>query len=116
VAWPEHTDDSARGGRFDRRRFLSGVGASGLTAAAAIFGFSQSASAKRRPLFKMCSPGTFIAGCCCLCCPPAEMNECETGNFYVWSCTKATLTCECCERGNACFQCDSNNFSGYSCT
>jgi hypothetical protein len=89
-----------------RRRFLAGVGASGLATAGAVFGFAQPASAEA------------FAGCCVLCCSPSHsVASCESGSHYVWTCSEsAYLFCSCCEHGQPCNKCNSTNYSSYSCS
>lgn len=93
---------------FGRRGFLRGIGAGGLATAATVFGFAPSASAVVR------------VGCCTICCSPTHsLSECETGNYYVWTCTNSTIgTCYCCEHGrNPCNHgCDHNHYSSYTCS
>jgi len=92
--------------RVGRRWFLSGLGASGLASAAAVFGFTPSASA------------LVSAGCCNLCCSPSHsVSTCESGSHYVWQCSESYyLFCNCCEHGSPCvYGCSSSRYSSYSC-
>jgi hypothetical protein len=90
---------SARG----RRQFLRGVGASGLAAAAVVFGRQQAA------LASACT-GNHL--CCNLALPYAPGRYCYTGHYYSWvcSCSKNgfAYSCECCENYTG-------NFSSLSC-
>lgn len=81
-----------------RRRFLGGVGAGGLVAAATIFGRTQSAAAA--------TPNLVHAACCELLHPPSHnIYSCETGkdgtNWWAWNCGYTsggyTYSCICCE-------------------
>jgi hypothetical protein len=98
--------DPDRKSGFGRRRFLTGVGAGGLTTAGAVFGFAQPASA------------LVDAGCCTLCCSPSHsVSSCESGSHYVWTCSESYyLFCQCCEHGSACSKCTSSAYSSYSCS
>jgi hypothetical protein len=82
--------DGARGKpRLGRRRFLSRVGASGLAAAAVVFGRPTAASA-------------YQYGCCNLCLSPSgTYSQCASGTYYFWRCQKPSIICECCEHGNS---------------
>lgn len=93
-----------------RRGFLAGVGAAGLTAATAIFGFASPASA-------------VTVGCCGLYCPSSHsLYECEQCTLhYVWTCTvkgangKPMGSCTCCEcEPNG--HCNGTNWSNADCT
>jgi hypothetical protein len=82
--------------RVDRRRFLGGVGASGLATAAVLFGRSESA---------MAASDLHKVGCCCLSYPSShDIYSCESGNHYVWGCGKVVnhrlIRCDCCEHYN----------------
>ncbi len=102
-------DNAPKHSHYGRRRFLAGVGGGGLATAAAVFGFTPSASA---------SSNLTAAGCCDLCCSPSHnMAQCETGSYYVWSCSQdgGYLYCDCCEHAGACGKCNSTNYSSYSC-
>jgi hypothetical protein len=89
----ERKDASGDGRRkgLGRRRFLSGVGASGLATAMAVFGSATPASA------------LVAAGCCNLCrSRSGTFAQCSSGTHYVWSCSiggSAFLHCTCCEHG-----------------
>ena len=89
-----------------RRRFLSRVGASGLAAAAAVFGRSSPAEA-------------VAAGCCSLCLPKSGTRaQCASGRYYMWICSYGTsgfLYCNCCEHGNSSGGCAGVTQSWYSC-
>ena len=96
-----------------RRGFLAGVGAAGLTAATAIFGFASPALA------------TVKVGCCNLYCSPSNtLYQCEhCFTTYTWTCTvngangKPLETCYCCECGKPpLFGCNSSNWSTADCT
>lgn len=95
-----------------RRGFLAGVGAAGLTAATAIFGFASPALAN------------VTVGCCSLDCSPSHsLSQCETCVIhYVWTCTqlnangKPVGSCTCCECGNpGGGNCNSANWSSANC-
>lgn len=93
--------------RVGRRRFLGGVGASGLAAAGVVFGFAGPAQA------------LVPVGCCTLCCKSTgSLGSCESGSHYVWSCTiENDLICDCCEHGNPCSTgCNSSNYSTAYCS
>ena len=72
-----------------RRRFLGGMGASGLAAAMTVFG--------KTPAYA----GAGWWQCCYLACgaPTVSMSTCLNANHYVWSCTTSGgfLWCRCCE-------------------
>lgn len=76
-----------------RRGFLAGVGAAGLTAATAIFGFASPALA------------LVTVGCCNMYCSSSHsLYQCEhCTHYYVWTCTvknssgKPVGSCTCCE-------------------
>jgi hypothetical protein len=90
-------------GRVRRRRFLSGVGATGLAAAVAVFGRSTAASA------------TYNVGCCTLQFTPTKtIAQCLAGRHYVWYCSHAGyVQCQCCEVKNS----SGNNIaSAWKCT
>ena len=78
--------------RTGRRRFLAGVGATGLAVAAATFGRSTPAFAATQ-------------GCCHLTYPPGNdcytsYTTCSSNAAYIWICTWNTRppqTCHCCE-------------------
>lgn len=101
------TDGDSGNSKVGRRRFLGGVGMSGLAAAGVIFGFAKPALA------------LVSAGCCTLCCNPSQsMSQCESGSYYVWSCSESGgfLYCDCCEHNSPCsYGCNSTHFSSYSC-
>jgi hypothetical protein len=89
-----------------RRAFLGGVGASGLATAATLFGQATPAAA------------TVAAGCCNLCFSPTHsVAQCETGQYYVWSCPYGSqyLYCNCCEHGASGDNCNHVTYSSYSC-
>jgi len=97
--------------RYARRRILQGIGAGGLASAATVFGFASPASARG------------IFACCRLCCTPNSghtLAQCETGSYYVWTCTdSAGGTCYCCEHNSPChYGCGGRHatYSVYSCT
>jgi hypothetical protein len=93
--------------RPGRRRFLAGVGASGLATAGVVFGFATPASA------------LVSYQCCNLCCSPSHtLSECESGSYYVWECTTSGgyLYCNCCEHGNPCsYGCNTYHYSSAQC-
>jgi hypothetical protein len=80
--------------RTPRRRFLGWLGASGLMAAAGVFGTPISASA------------CFYGPCCNLnVCPPnVNITTCMNSyQSYTWVCGHcSTGTCYCCECGQGC--------------
>jgi hypothetical protein len=89
-----------------RRSFLAGIGASGLATAATIFGQATPASA------------IVSAGCCNLCFSPSHsVAQCETGRYYVWTCSYNSeyLYCDCCEHGTTADSCSGVTYSSYSC-
>jgi hypothetical protein len=79
--------------RTGRRRFLAGVGATGLAVATATFGRST-------PAFAATSEG-----CCDLTHPPGNdcytsYTTCSADAAYIWVCTwnvRPPQTCHCCE-------------------
>lgn len=91
-----------------RRRFLGGLGASGLATAAAVFGGERAANAY------------YTAGCCTLAyAPTVTVSQCiNTGRYYMWTCSNPQYpgdrvhACDCCEVKNS-----SGGFisSGYRC-
>jgi hypothetical protein len=71
-----------------RRRFLGGVGASGLAAATVAFGRPTAANA------------TVAWRCCNLCYSPnTTLTTCKgTSGHYLWYCNAETnIQCQCCE-------------------
>jgi hypothetical protein len=98
----ESTGD--RKNRPARRRFLAGVGASGLATAAVMFGRST-------PAFAV------SAGCCNLCYSPGDFNSCDQGTHYLWACAYGSefLYCYCCEHGTTGDNCNGVTFSAYTC-
>lgn len=89
-----------------RRRFLGGVGASGLAAAAAVFGSPTPAL------------GEVQAQCCSLCKTPSTYSRCTTGTYYVWTCYPGQsqyLHCHCCEHGTTRSTCTGVDRSAYKC-
>jgi hypothetical protein len=69
-----------------RRRFLTGLGASGLAAAVATFVKADPALA------------TYGYGCCTLALPSGSISYCRAHATYIWYCAKsASFDCECCE-------------------
>ena len=97
-----------------RRRFLTGIGASGLAVAAAVFGRSTPAFA------------TTNVGCCALehgpddqCYKPFATCAARPSP-WIWSCkrTNPPLLCQCCEGsnpGHSCLVPPNNTMSGASC-
>ena len=86
-----------------RRRFLSVLGGSGLTAAGALFG-----SAGRAEAAGGC-------GCCNLVYCPANtsIGSCQSVSHYLWGCSvTGSLHCSCCEKKRAN---GSYSASAYSC-
>jgi hypothetical protein len=94
-----------------RRRFLAGVGAAGLTAATAVFGFASPALA------------LVTVGCCSMYCPSSHsLTECRACTWhYIWTCTvknasgKPVGSCTCCEcepTGN----CNGTSWASADCT
>lgn len=79
-----------------RRRFLGGLGGSGLAVAAVIFGRAQGADAAVLALHHV--------GCCELSYANSGRSSCYSGNHYVWTCGEVingTLDqCDCCEHYN----------------
>jgi hypothetical protein len=82
-------------GRLDksRRGFLAKVGATGLVAAAAVFGRSTPAFAANY-------------GCCNLAFSPSiNVPQCQSGSNYTWGCalsnTPPRSVCYCCEKKNS---------------
>lgn len=79
--------------RFARRRMLQGIGVGGLAAAASVFGFARPAYANP----------AYAVGCCNVSCPKGfgiSLQQCETGNYYVWTCKMpGGAECYCCEHG-----------------
>lgn len=84
----------ARGGSgIGRRGFMSGVGATGLTAAIAVFGRTPAANAAytRAACCNLCSGVPGMTYLDCLNCSP----------YYVWQCqVDSDSSCRCCECGN----------------
>jgi hypothetical protein len=103
----ESTDEHGRKGGAGRRTFLAGIGATGLAAAATIFGRATPASA------------LVNAGCCTLCYSPSSshtMAQCESGTYYRWSCNySGGVYCDCCEHGTLGDNCIGVTYSKYSC-
>jgi hypothetical protein len=82
-----------------RRRFLGGVGAGGLGAAAVIFG--------RAPSAKAVTPNLYHVACCELLHPNSGNLACDEGgsaHHWSWNCSYTTngtlIQCECCEHYN----------------
>jgi hypothetical protein len=75
------------GPRRRRRWFLGGIGASGLAAAAAVFGRSNPALA------------AYNVACCHLTFRPTRtISQCLSAIHYVWNCSHAGyVRCQCCE-------------------
>jgi hypothetical protein len=75
-----------------RRRFMAGVGASGLATAAVVFGRSGTAQAGAL---------SYPLNCCTLCFKPSiSVAACKGySGHYIWRCSNGagTLHCECCE-------------------
>ncbi|MES9542604.1 hypothetical protein [Actinomadura sp. NPDC000600] len=94
--------------RFTRRRFFSGVGATGLTTAAVIFGGAGTAHAAKYKYY-----------CCNLCkAPSISMTTCRSYEGYLWSCSppdNGYLHCTCCETINAGAYCPSSIKSAAEC-
>ncbi|GAA2408911.1 hypothetical protein [Nonomuraea africana] len=71
-----------------RRRFLGGLGATGLTAAAVMFGRPEAAQAA-------------VAWRCCHLCqsPSISLSTCKSySGHYLWYCNaEARIQCQCCE-------------------
>lgn len=86
----QHIDGAAARGKVptrSRRRFLTSVGITGLTVAAAVFGRSTAAQA-------------YTYGCCNLAMKPNKTySQCRAGeNMYTWACTLNRCEgCSCCE-------------------
>ena len=103
----ESADEYGRKGGTGRRRFLAGIGATGLAAAGTVFGRATAASA----LVK--------AGCCNLCYSSSSshtMAQCESGRYYVWYCNySGGVYCTCCEHGTTADSCSGVTYSKYSC-
>jgi hypothetical protein len=94
---PNTAGDACLGGHtsagtsIPRRRFLAGLGASGLVVAEALFGRTAAAEASGD-----CS-------CCNLVyCPPnTTYDSCTSTCHYLWGCAgSGTITCNCCEKKN----------------
>lgn len=102
-----HTHGGRKKSRVGRRRFLSGMGAGGLAAAAVVFGKPTAASA------------SYTLNCCHLCFAPSiSMSTCQSASrHYVWGCTASGgfLHCTCCERGATTATCSGVNASAGSC-
>jgi len=87
--------------KFGRRRFLAGIGASGLAVAAATFGRSTPAFAAS-------------CGCCNLAhCPPnTSYSGCMDHATYSWRCYYSSggypWQCQCCEQNGT-------TYSAYAC-
>jgi hypothetical protein len=96
-----------RKSRVARRRFLSGVGAGGLAAAAVVFGRPTAAQA------------VVSWQCCTLCFARSiSMTTCRNAaRHYIWGCTTSGgfLHCTCCERGTTSRTCSGVNASAGSC-
>jgi hypothetical protein len=91
-----------------RRRLLGGIGASGLAAAAAVFGRADPAQALVQVV------------CCHLCFNPSHSEqECETGTHYVWTCSQTVNNrlnqCWCCEHGVTTATCSGVQYSSALC-
>jgi hypothetical protein len=75
--------------RVGRRRFMTGVGASGLATAAVVFGRPGEALA------------SYPLNCCNLCYAPSiSVASCKGySGHYLWRCDNGagTIHCECCE-------------------
>ena len=102
-------EDSPSGERkLSRRGLLGGIGAGGLATAATVFGFASPASA------------TVKYACCNLCCKPNTghtLAQCESGTYYVWTCSYKGHTCHCCEHRHPCkYGCSYYHYSVYKCT
>lgn len=88
----------SRNGRASvrRRRFLGGLGASGLATAAAVFGGARAANA-------------YTAGCCALAYSPTmSVSQCvSNARYYMWTCSNPQYpgdrlhACDCCEAENS---------------
>jgi hypothetical protein len=94
--------------RPGRRRFLGGLGASGLAAAVAVFGRADPAYA------------LVTVVCCHLCFSPSHSEqECETGRHYVWTCGRTVngrlQQCWCCEHGVTTATCTGVQYSSALC-
>lgn len=78
-------------GGLGRRRFLTTVGAGGVTAAVAVFAASKAEAAS--------------CGCCGLvyCPPTTSLSHCDSVSHYQWECTETNggLYCNCCEVKNS---------------
>jgi hypothetical protein len=102
-----HNAPAGRRSRVGRRRFLSGVGAGGLAAAAVVFGRPTAAQA------------TISYVCCNLCFNPSiSVGTCQAASrHYVWYCSQGTtsLHCTCCERGATTATCSGVNASAADC-
>jgi hypothetical protein len=98
--------DGARKTRVMRRRFLGGMGASGLAAAGVIFGRAPAAYAE------------VDVDCCHLCGSPSiSLSTCRGySKHYVWECEKnSSVYCLCCETGTTSASCPSGVKSAIAC-
>ncbi len=90
-------------GRTGRRRFLAGLGATGLASAVTVFGTRTAAEAA--------GPNSNY-GCCNLAHPLESYSTCATRYSYIWYCYPnkncQPPCCDCCED-------DSHNRSAYQC-
>lgn len=108
---PAGTDRESAVGR---RGFLSGLGASGLAVAIAVFGRSSPAVAD---IGIQCTR----VQCCCICSGVRRVSylECiNCGRTYVWQCTQpdGRNACRCCECGNTSGGCSGVTKNGVRCT
>jgi hypothetical protein len=89
----------------NRRRFVRGVGAAGLGAAAATFGGAARAEASG---FYKCCYVAFSP-------PNISMTACLFDCFHLWSCTWGTQSCQCCDRSVSCSNPTTYNGSAVVC-
>jgi hypothetical protein len=75
-----------------RRRFMTWIGAAGLTTSAAVFATSTPAAASTQAACPCCN---------LVYCPPnTSLGACQGGEHYSWSCRVCNggcVTCVCCE-------------------
>jgi len=99
----------------------SGLRAGGFLAAGPFSAASvRAAWPPAATLFGQATPAaaTVAAGCCNLCFSPTHsVAQCETGQYYVWSCPYGSqyLYCNCCEHGASGDNCNHVTYSSYSC-